>query len=63
MDRIERLSSIFYIRWTSGPNYETAFLCVEDGEPDMNAFAEVSFGEANKFKSAFVATLGAILDA
>lgn len=57
-DEIERLTSPFYIRWTSGPDYETAFLCVEDGEPDMNAFAEVSFGQARLFKAA-LAALGA----
>lgn len=54
-DEIERLAFPFYIRWTSGPNYETAFLCVEDGEPDMNDFAEVLFGQAHKFKVALSA--------
>lgn len=48
-DRIERLNRVFYIRWTSGPDYERAFLCVEDGEPDMNSFAATSFGCAHKY--------------
>jgi hypothetical protein len=54
-DRIERLNRVFYIRWTSGPDYERAFLCVEDGEPDMNEFAEVTFGAAHLFRAGMLA--------
>jgi hypothetical protein len=50
-DRIEKLQPPFYIRWTRGLNYEEAFLCVEDGEPDMREFATVSYGMANLFKA------------
>ena len=50
-DIIERLNEVFYIRWTLGPDYERAFLCVEDGEPDMNSFADTSFGCANIFRA------------
>lgn len=56
-DIIDVLSPELYIRWTRGPNYERAFLCVEDGEPDMTAFAEVSFRQAQLFKAAFLASL------
>jgi hypothetical protein len=52
-DRIERLDRLFYIRWTSGPNYERAFICIEDGEPDMNDIAEVSFKRAEMFAAAY----------
>jgi hypothetical protein len=62
-DRIERLDRIFYIRWTSGPNYEDAFLCVEDGEPDMRDFARVSFGQAALFKAAYQAAALSRLEA
>jgi hypothetical protein len=62
-DRIERLDRIFYIRWTSGPNYEDAFLCVEDGEPDMRDFARVSFGQATLFKAAYQAAALSRLEA
>lgn len=52
-DRIERLDRLFYIRWTSGPNYERAFICIEDGEPDMNDIAEVGFKKAKLFAAAY----------
>lgn len=52
-DRIERLDGVFYIRWTSGPNYEWAFICIDDGEPDMNDIARVSFGRAEAFAAAY----------
>ena len=26
----------FYLRFQRGPNYEIAYLCVDDGEPDMH---------------------------
>ena len=52
-DRIERLDDVFYIRWTSGPNYEWAFICIEDGEPDMNDIARVSFNRAKTFATAY----------
>ena len=54
-DRIERLQQPFYIRWTSGPDYERAYLCLEDGEPDMLDFACVSFGMARLFKEGMAA--------
>ena len=55
-DRIQKLDRVFYVRWTSGPDYERAFLCVEDGEPDMRDFATVSFGQAALFVAAFEAS-------
>lgn len=54
-DRIEKLDEVFYIRWTSGPDYEDAFICVEDGEPDMLAVAKVPFGKARLFAAAYLA--------
>lgn len=57
-DRIERLDKLFYIRWTSGPNYEWAFICVEDGEPDMNDICRVSFNRASLFAEAYRAAKG-----
>lgn len=56
-DRIEHLAPPFYIRWTRGPDYERAYLCVDDGEADMRDFAEVSFGMARLFKAALTAAL------
>jgi hypothetical protein len=52
-DRIEKLDSVFYIRWTSGPNYEDAYICVEDGEADMNDIARVGFKSARLFAEAY----------
>lgn len=54
-DEIERLRHPFYIRWTSGPDYERAYLCVEDGDADMLDFATLSFREAGLFKAALSA--------
>jgi hypothetical protein len=66
-DRIQKLDKVFYVRWTSGPDYERAFLCIEDGEADMRDFAIVSFGQAELFVAAFEAsrqvTLSALADA
>lgn len=59
MDEIEHLAPPFYIRWTSGPDYEQAFLCVDDGDADMRDFAEVSFGMARLFKAGLAAALKA----
>lgn len=56
-DRIERLDRVFYIRWTSGPDYEDAFICVDDGEPDMNAIAKVPFAKARIFAEALRVSL------
>lgn len=53
MDRIEKLDAVFYIRWTSGPDYEDAFICVDDDEPDMNAIAKVPFAKARLFAEAY----------
>lgn len=61
-DRIERLDRLFYIRWTSGPNYERAFICIEDGEPDMHDIATVSFGQAQTFAAAYRAAKALPLD-
>lgn len=52
-DRIEKLDSLFYIRWTCGPDYERAFICIEDGEPDMHDLATVSFKQARMFAAAY----------
>jgi hypothetical protein len=52
-DRIERLDRLFYIRWTSGPNYEWAFICVEDDDADMNDICRVSFDRARLFAEAY----------
>lgn len=51
-DWTERLSSMLYIRFTRGPDYEDAFLCIDDGEPDMNDVARMSFGQARKLQAA-----------
>lgn len=29
----------FYVRFQCGPDYENAYLCVDDGEPDMHDLA------------------------
>ena len=52
-DRIERLDGLIYIRWTSGPNYERAFLCFEDGEPDMHDLATMTYKQATKFAAVY----------
>lgn len=57
-DRTERLTPFLYIRWTSGPDYERAFLCIEDGDADMRDFAVVSFGQAELFKAGVLASIG-----
>ena len=57
-DRIEKLDDIFYIRWTCGPDYERAFICVEDGEPDMNDIASVGFKRAAAFAEAYRFAMG-----
>lgn len=57
-DRTERLTPFLYIRWTSGPDYERAYLCIQDGEPDMCCFAEVSHGQAELFKAGVLASIG-----
>jgi hypothetical protein len=62
-DRIERLDRVFYIRWTSGPDYEDAFICVEDGEPDMNDVARVPFGRATLFKAGYLVSTKLLRDA
>ena len=54
-DWTEVLSDVFYIRWTRGPDYERAYLCVDDGEPDTCDFAIVPFGQAELFKAALLA--------
>jgi hypothetical protein len=61
LDGIQRLcrswsgcfDRIFYLRWTSGPNYERVFLCIDDGEPDMHDLATMSFGQARIFAKAY----------
>jgi len=60
-DYIERLDRIFYIRWTAGPNYERAFLCIEDGEPDMHDLATMSYAQARIFAAAYRAAKGSSL--
>lgn len=35
-EEILRINDLFYVRLVSGPDTEDAYLCVEDGEPDMN---------------------------
>ena len=47
---VEKLETVRgHIRWTCGPDYGRAFICVEDGEPDMNDIACVSFIKARGF--------------
>jgi hypothetical protein len=55
-DWIEHLCPTIYVRFTRGPDYERAFLCVNDGEPDMRDVATMSFGQARLFMAAFAAT-------
>lgn len=34
--------SVLYVRFESGPDLEDAWLCIEDGEPDMHDIATFS---------------------
>jgi len=56
-DWIEHLCPTIYVRFTRGPNYERAFLCVDDGEPDMRDVATMSFGQARLLMAAYTAAL------
>ena len=53
VDNIERLDDVFYIRWTAGPDYERAFICIDDDEPDMNDIAAVSWDRAKLFAHSY----------
>ena len=52
-DWTEDLSKVFYLRFQRGPDYEHAYLCIRDGEPDMLDVARVSFKQARLIQEAF----------
>jgi Lar family restriction alleviation protein len=45
-DWTEQATPLLYIRFTRGPDYENAYLCLDDGEPDMHDLASMSFTQA-----------------
>lgn len=45
-EQIEQIGRLLYVRFTSGPDHEVAYLCLDDGEPDMHDLASMSFKQA-----------------
>lgn len=62
-DRIERLDAFVYIRWTSGPDYERAFICFDDGEPDMCDMTTTNYKGALLFAEVYRAARADLLEA